>query len=120
MLTATLITALLSLFYYLVLDSALAWLHAASDFARITVTVLAIAPLAFAMGLPFPVALARLSERARSLVPWAWAINGCASVVSAVLATVIAIHLGLNVVVIIAALLYVTAGHLLPDPKVVA
>ena len=119
-LTATLTTALLSLFYYLVLDSALAWLHVASDFTRITVTVLAIAPLAFAMGLPFPVALARLSERARSLVPWAWAINGCASVVSAVLATVIAIHLGLNAVVIIAALLYVAAGHLLPDPKVVA
>ena len=38
-----------------------------------------IAPLAFFMGMPFPLGLARVSQRAPELVPWAWAANGCAS-----------------------------------------
>jgi len=35
-----------------------------------------------------------LSERNDSLVPWAWGINGLFSVISAVLATIIAIEMG--------------------------
>jgi len=54
----------------------------------------AMAPLAVLMGMPFPLGLAATAARAPRLVPWAWGINGCASVVSAVLATVLAVHLG--------------------------
>jgi hypothetical protein len=53
-----------------------------------------IAPLAFAMGLPFPLVLARLHAAAPRLVPWAWGVNGCASVVAAVLASLLAMGLG--------------------------
>jgi hypothetical protein len=47
---------------------------------------------------------------ARSLVPWAWGVNGCASVLSAVLATLIAMSLGVSTVVLAASLLYAGAA----------
>ncbi|MCU0259222.1 MAG: hypothetical protein MUF56_09395 [Solirubrobacteraceae bacterium] len=62
-----------------------------------------LAPLAFCMGMPFPLALRELDE---TLVPWAWGINGCASVVSAALATLLAVDLGFSVVLWIALALY--------------
>ena len=62
------------------------------------------------MGMPFPLGLARLSEKAKTQIPSAWAINGCASVISAVLATVIAIHFGFTVVVLLAVILYICAA----------
>jgi len=64
------------------------------------------APLAFLMGMPFPLGLRRLATSAPGWIPWAWGINGCASVLSAVLATVLAIHLGFTAVVALAAGLY--------------
>jgi hypothetical protein len=90
---------------------ALAWLP---DLARIALALLLIAPLAFFMGMPFPLALARLRERAPELVPWAWGINGCASVISAILATLLAITFGMSVVIAIAIALYLAAGLLTP------
>ncbi len=73
---------------------------------RIFLTATFIAPLAFLMGMPFPVALSRLSEEAGELVPWAWGINGCGSVISSMLATLLAIHFGFDTVLIAAILLY--------------
>ncbi|NIN38555.1 MAG: hypothetical protein GTO67_07745 [Gammaproteobacteria bacterium] len=69
-----------------------------------------IAPLAFFMGMPFPLGLKRLSATAPGFVPWAWGINGFASVVSAVLATLLAIEFGFNVVIVLALLLYSLAA----------
>ena len=43
-------------------------------------------------------------------MPWAWGINGCASVLAAILATLLAMTFGTRVVVLIAAALYVVAG----------
>jgi hypothetical protein len=50
------------------------------DLARIVVSVLLIAPLAFLMGMPFPTGLKQLGVRAPGLVPWAWGMNGVFSV----------------------------------------
>jgi hypothetical protein len=80
-----------------------------SDALRIVATLGLIAPLAFAMGMPFPLGLARLAGTAPALIPWAWGINACASVVAAILATLLAIHLGFGAVVALAVLLYVIA-----------
>ena len=78
--------------------------------AKMTLSAALIAPLAFAMGMPFPLGLARLAVGAPDWIPWAWAINGCASVVSAVLATLLAIHFGFTAVVGLAVALYVLAA----------
>ena len=73
-----------------------------------------IAPLAFAMGMPFPLGLASVAAQDETLLPWAWGVNGFASVVAAILATVLAIHLGFNAVVLLALLLYGAAALVFP------
>ena len=55
-----------------------------------------------------------ISQRAPSLVPWAWGVNGCASVVGAALATLLAMHLGFTAVVLAALALYALAVWLFP------
>jgi len=74
--------------------------------ARMVVTIALVAPLAFAMGHLFPAAMGELSESSPTLVPWAWAVNGCASVTGAVLATVVAMATGFEGCMLVAVLLY--------------
>ena len=62
--------------------------------AKIILSFIWIAPPAFFMGMPFPLGLKILSASNDSLIPWAWGINGVFSVVSVVLATIIAVELG--------------------------
>lgn len=81
---------------------------------KIIITIALIAPLAFCMGMPFPLALASVGEQATALIPWAWGVNGCASVLSAVIATLLAIHFGFIIVVALACLLYVLAASAFP------
>jgi len=84
--------------------------------ARIALAVAFIAPLAFAMGQLFPAALAALSDSAPALVPWAWAVNGCASVTGAVLATVLAMTLGFDGCMLVALGLYLLTLFSFPVP----
>jgi hypothetical protein len=107
---------LLGTLYLLSLGSLLEQLTRLPDVTRILVSAALIAPLAFCMGMPFPLGLAQLADYAPELMPWAWAINGCASVISAVLATLLAIHLGFASVIAVALLLYALALWLFPSP----
>jgi hypothetical protein len=84
------------------------------DSGRIVITAALIAPLAFFMGMPFPMGLARVEAADKRLIAWAWAINGCASVSGAVLATLLAIHVGFTAVVAAALLLYGIAAAARP------
>ena len=88
------------------------WLIGTADFLRILLSVFLVAPLAFFMGMPFPLGLRRVAADAPDFVPWAWGINGFASVVSAVLATLLAIHFGFTAVIVLALLLYIAAASL--------
>jgi hypothetical protein len=101
--------ALLALACVLLVPSLVRYAMPLADWARVALTVALIAPLAFAMGMPFPLGLARLAAAAEPLVPWAWGVNACASVVAAILATVLAIHFGFVAVVALAVLLYAAA-----------
>lgn len=101
---------MLAVVYIQALPPVFATLAALSDLAKIALSLALIAPLAFFMGMPFPLALARLRATTPHLVPWAWGINGCASVLSAILATLLAMTLGTRVVVLVAAALYLVAG----------
>ena len=85
-------------------------LIAAPDAVKIGLSLLLIAPLAVFMGMPFPLGLARVRAARPRLVPWAWGVNGCASVVSALLAKMLAVHLGFAIVVAIAIGLYAVAA----------
>jgi hypothetical protein len=83
-----------------------------ADWVRISVSLALIAPLAFCMGMPFPLGLRRLAEAAPAFIPWAWGINGFASVISAALATLLALHFGFTTVLLLALMLYVLAAAL--------
>jgi SAM-dependent methyltransferase len=103
----------LSLLYILFLPGLFEFLVQLPGGFKIPLSALVIAPLAFLMGMPFPMGLGIVSERLPSWIPWAWGINGCASVVSAILATLVAIHLGFVFVVFLAILLYLLAALVL-------
>jgi hypothetical protein len=66
------------------------------------------------MGLPFPLGLAWVERNAPDLVTWAWAVNGCASVIAAVLAAILALSSGFTAVLLggtaAYALAFVTIG----------
>jgi len=111
---AIVVIAGLGICYLLLLGPLFQWAANWSMIARVLVTVALIAPLGFCMGMPFPLGLSSLSTGSPSLVPWAWGINGCASVISAVLATVLAIHFGFNSVILIAVVCYLAAAAYFP------
>ncbi len=81
--------------------------------AKVVIVLGLIAPVAFCMGMPFPLGLSRLAGEASGLIPWVWGVNGCASVIAAILATLLAIHAGQSAVLILALLMYSTAAWLL-------
>ena len=105
--------AMLALVYVVVLPVAFDRFIGSPDLLKILLTNVLIAPLAFTMGMPFPLGLKRVADLAPHFIPWAWGINGFASVVSAVLATLLAIQFGFNAVIVLALVLYGTAALLL-------
>jgi hypothetical protein len=86
--------------------SALVWLPLG---LKAALTVALIAPLGFAMGMPFPTALARLEEWHAPSVRWAWSLNAASSVLGSVGALVCAIYLGLVQTLIIGGIFYLAA-----------
>lgn len=105
---------LLALIYLWALPPVFEHLGAWPSPAKIAAAIMLICPIAFLMGIPFPLGLAETSVHAPELVPWAWGINGCASVISAVLATVLAIHIGFSGVVLLATAIYGAAAISFP------
>jgi hypothetical protein len=73
-----------------------------------------IAPLAFAMGHLFPAAIMALSRTRSDLVPWAWAVNGCASVAGAVGAMLVSVAAGFDACLLLAMALYVVTIWVFP------
>ncbi|MGK7294559.1 MAG: hypothetical protein ACNS61_01875 [Candidatus Wenzhouxiangella sp. M2_3B_020] len=76
---------------------------------RIALLVLALLPMTWAMGRPFPWGLAQLA-RSRSWLPWAWAVNGFASVVAASMATMLSVQAGQRVTLTVGLASYALAG----------
>jgi hypothetical protein len=77
---------------------------------RLALTVVTVGSLSFFLGWPFPIGLRETSGRFPSLVPWAWGINGCASVIGAVLGKMISMSVGLRMTMLIAAFLYLLSA----------
>lgn len=73
---------------------------------KAVVAILLIAPLAFLMGVPFPAGIVRVARSGPEVVPWAWGVNGCVSVISTALATITAVELGFTWVMVVAAAAY--------------
>ncbi|WP_340121368.1 SAM-dependent methyltransferase [Methylobacter svalbardensis] len=106
--------ALLSIAYSLGFESIAGFLLKMESWGRYLFSIILIAPLGFFMGMPFPMALAKISQTAPALIPWAWGINGCASVISAILATLITMQFGFTVLIFLAVALYGIAAWYFP------
>jgi hypothetical protein len=77
--------------------------------AKMLITVVAIAPAAFLMGIPFPSGLRRLEERHPPSIRWAWSLNAAASVLGSAGAIFLAIYIGLRATLLVGGALYVCA-----------
>ncbi len=88
-----------------------------SDALRIFAAVAAVAPVAVLMGIPFPLGISLFGGIHRGWIPWAWAVNGSASVISAVAATLLSIAAGADAVLLTASGLYVVALLALVKPR---
>ena len=77
--------------------------------ARIGVTILVLAPLGLALGMPMPIGLSQFAMRHPDGVAFAWGVNGVASVLASVLGIVIAINFGFSTASLVAAACYAAA-----------
>jgi len=82
---------------------------------RAGLVVATIAPVSFALGLPFPLGLSRAGKE--GFMPWAWGLNGAFSVVSTPLANLIAWQAGHSAVLVSALALYVIAQIAFPRDR---
>jgi hypothetical protein len=102
-------------FYSVALSGLDPFLVVVSMPARICAVFLLFLPLGFFMGIPLPLGIAFLQKSSPELVPWAWAVNGCFSVLSPILAVMLALAVGYSLVILTGAGLYF-AGYLCIRP----
>ncbi|HVT82280.1 MAG TPA: hypothetical protein VHM90_16680 [Phycisphaerae bacterium] len=100
--------------FLLALDPWLSLTQSWNVAARCAIAACTIAPLSFAMGNFFPLGLTRTAESQPAVVPWAWAINGFASVLAASAAPLLAMQFGFSWLVIIAMSCYILACVIFP------
>ncbi|MDH3975691.1 MAG: hypothetical protein OEV42_15545 [Deltaproteobacteria bacterium] len=104
-----LLLALLVLFYLFVLPKAVEVMAVFSLGGKYVMTFFLLAPLGIFMGIPFPTGMWLIGKSEERLIPWAWCINGSFSVISSVLAMLIALNFGFNSLQIFAAFCYAIA-----------
>ncbi len=103
--------ALASVAYVAVLPAVFGACLGLSFAGRALISTALILPLGFLLGLPFPLALIRMQRAGRAdLTAWAWAANGCASVLGPIVAVLLAFDLGFTGVQVLAAGAYLAAG----------
>lgn len=103
------IVALLLAHGYL-MNGVLTYIGAFTLPARIAMSVFLIAPAGFVMGFPMPIAMSALAREGEPhMFVWAWGINGCFSVIGAVLVPIVAVQYGLAAALDLGAAAYLIA-----------
>ncbi len=99
--------------YSLLLPGTIAAMDHLPLFAKIIVSFVIVMPAGILMGIPFPLGISVLGATAPRLIPWAWAVNGCFSVLSPVLAIMLALSTGFHMVLVSGAMMYLLAFWLI-------
>ncbi len=81
---------------------------------RVALVVALVAPVGLLLGVYFPTGLERLKRVSPGLVPWAWGLNGMASVVAPILAVAVSMTAGISAVFLAALPVYLLAGFTAP------
>ena len=102
----SLLVVILNLASAAVFRRALAW----EVWARVALAVVGLVPIAFCMGLFFPLGMMRFGDVNK---PWFWAVNGAAGVLASVLAVALSMEIGFSGVLWLASLFYVLSWILI-------
>lgn len=95
---------------YAVILSPLALATLAWDFPwRVALSVILLAPLGLVMGMSFPLGIRMVDSFNNKLIPWAWGVNGFASVLGSILSVIIAMTFGFSTVLVLSVLVYQVA-----------
>lgn len=76
---------------------------------RVALSIILLAPLGLVMGMPFPLGIRLVDSFNNKLIPWAWGVNGCASVLGSILSVIIAMTRGFSTVLVLSVLVYQVA-----------
>jgi hypothetical protein len=102
--------AIVTLLYVLGLEQALKLTQGQPAWLRFVIAAIVVGIPSVAMGHMFPAALGEIGESSPALIPWAWAINGCASVIATAAAPLLAMEIGFSGTLLAATGCYVAAG----------
>lgn len=74
--------------------------------AKVLVLVAVSAPLAVALGIPFPLGLSLFRGKNSHFLPWAWSLNGAFSVIATPVANLLAVTAGYRILLVFSLMLY--------------
>jgi hypothetical protein len=77
--------------------------------ARIPIAVAILAPVSLRLGVPFAYGIRLANERNPAIVPWAWAVNGCFSVIGSILTVIASMTAGFAATLVLAVMIYAGA-----------
>lgn len=80
---------------------------------RVAISMVVLAPIGVVLGMFFPLGVRVVEGLDSRLIPWAWAINGCTTVVGTIVAVILAMAYGFDVVMFCAAAIYVAGASAL-------
>ncbi len=112
-----LVVSALILLYVFAMPPIFSALLGLPDTARVVVSILMIAPLAFFMGMPFPTGIRAVGQRTPELVPWAWGMNGIFSVLGSTAVIIVSMFSNFTISLAAAALIYAVAALVAPALK---
>jgi hypothetical protein len=104
-----LIIALLAVPYSLIPSLASSALSALPIAERAAACFVLIFPLGILLGVPFPLGISLLGKKSPELIPWAWAVNGCFSVMAPLMAAMLALSIGNSSIILLSAVIYALA-----------
>ena len=105
-LLAALVSVVCAFLAPLLVGLTLAW----PAWLRVLLAVVILIPPGFVMGMPFPLLVRRLEATYPERIPWAWGVNGFASVVGSIGAVILGMTAGYTFVLIFGVLCYLLAA----------
>jgi hypothetical protein len=103
------ILAALAIVYSILLPGIIVFISRHPLMVKVILAFVILMPAGILMGIPFPLGISVLGSTVPRLIPWAWAVNGCFSVLSPVLAVMLALSAGYRTVLITGAVMYLLA-----------
>lgn len=95
-----------SIIYIFILPPVFKALIFLPDFVRVLLTIILVFPLGWFMGQPFPLGLRIIEREGLGVIPWAWGVNGAASVLGSALSLTIAIGIGYRLTLFVGVAIY--------------